>query len=219
MKKAFIITLALMFVVTGMAIAGIRGSKHDLSSSGNQNTRSTNIDRLCVFCHTPHAGDTTAPAPLWNRSAGSTTWTNTSAYSSSTLDGSSYGMSSYPTSISGACLTCHDGNVGDETLLNGPGSGTTSSVTWQNDVFSTVANLNDGSGLQNDHPIGVNMEAVNAVDDEIYNTPQDTTLQLFNGLIECATCHAVHNSNVNGDCCFLTGSTSGSHLCLACHIK
>jgi len=217
MKKALIIALCLVFVVATVAFAGIRYSKHDLSSSGGQNTRSTNIDDLCVFCHTPHASNTSmTAAPLWNRSDNSTTWTNTNPYSTSTLNGTSSSPST-ANAISKACLSCHDGNVGDETLVNGPGSGTNTTITWQNGTFNTVANLNDSAGLTNDHPIGLNMSSIATVDNGIYSSPSDTNLRLFNGLVECATCHSVHNSTSYQP--FLATSNAGSAMCLACHNK
>ncbi len=218
MKKALIIALCLVFVIAGVAVAGIRYSKHDLSSSGGQNTRSTNVDEVCVFCHTPHASNTSmTAAPLWNRSDNSTTWSNTNAYTSPTMDGTSTGPNN-ANPISKACLSCHDGNVGDETLVNGPGSGTnTITIQWQNAIYSTVANLNDTAGLTNDHPIGLNMAAISALDNEIYNSPQNANLRLFNGLVECATCHSVHNSTNYQP--FLAMSNAGSAMCLACHNK
>ena len=44
-------------------------TKHNLSA--NPNVQATGTTRVCVFCHTPHGGDTTVgegAAPLWNRS-------------------------------------------------------------------------------------------------------------------------------------------------------
>ena len=217
MKKALIIALCLVFVVATVAMAGIRYSKHDLSSSGGQDTRSTNIDEICVFCHTPHASNTAmTAAPLWNRSDNSTTWQNNNAYSTDTLDGTS-STPGGANAISKACLSCHDGNVGDETLVNGPGSGTNTTINWQNQTFTTVANLNDSAGLTNDHPIGLNMADINAVDPYIYSSPQDTNLRLFGGLVECATCHSVHNSTPYQP--FLATDNAGSAMCLACHDK
>jgi len=217
MKKALIIALCLVFVVATVAMAGIRGSKHDLSSSGGQAVRSTNVDEVCVFCHTPHASNTAmTAAPLWNRSNNVTTWSNNSAYNSDTMDGTSTAPGD-ANAISRACLSCHDGNVGDETLVNGPGSGTdTITIEWQGNPFSTVANLNDGAGLTNDHPIGLNMASISTVDPDIYSAPTDTNLRLFGGLVECATCHKVHDPSIVP---FLAMDNAGSEMCLACHNK
>src|SRR3990172_9353794 len=155
MKKVLIIALALTLVAS-FAFAGIRLSKHDMSSSGGQTTRSTNQDDLCVFCHTPHGSNASmTAAPLWNRNTtGNLAWTVATAYSTSTLNSAATTpYTAAPQSL--VCLSCHDGNVAGETLLNAPGSGTAGTVTWQNSNLNNVANLNDSSGLTNDHPIGV----------------------------------------------------------------
>ncbi len=216
MKRAIILTLILSLIIVGVAMAGIRYSKHDLSSSGGQTTRS-DVNEICVFCHTPHGSNTAmVAAPLWNRGDNNTTWTNNSAYNSNTMNGTSNGPNG-ANPISEACLSCHDGNVGDETLVNGPGSGTASNITWQNNIFNTIANLNDTPGLTNDHPIGLNMTDINAVDSGIHSSPTNSNLRLFDGLVECATCHDVHNAkNIPP---FLAMSNAGSDMCLSCHNK
>lgn len=216
MKKVLILAVAILLVATGISFAGIQGSKHDLSSSQG-NTVSSNTNAICVFCHTPHASNTAmTAAPLWNRSANTTGWTNT-AYSSSTMNGSSSAPNS-ANAISKACLSCHDGNVGDEALVNGPGSGTTDNVTWSNANITGVANLNDGTlGLSNDHPIGLDMSTIQGEDSGIKNTPSDASLRLFGGLVECATCHSVHNSTTSQP--FLAMDNAASAMCLACHNK
>ncbi len=85
------------------ATAGIANTKHNLSPGGaaGQNKVTAGTDELCVFCHTPHAADTTAPAPLWNKALGSLTGYSTYAtLNSSTIDGTILSVGS----ISLACL-------------------------------------------------------------------------------------------------------------------
>jgi hypothetical protein len=103
----------------------VRTTLHNLgSSSANQGT---NIDasggttEVCVFCHTPHGASTTNPgaAPLWNRNMPSTA--SYTMYSAPNFDGVSIG--SAPVGVSFACLSCHDGTVALDALINGPGSG------------------------------------------------------------------------------------------------
>jgi len=214
MKKVMILALVLMLVVVAVAAAGIRGTKHDMSNSGGQNTRVTNQDDLCVFCHTPHGSNMSmTAAPLWNRVQNQSNWTNTNAYTSSTLNGTSTGPYS-SNAISMACLSCHDGNTAGETLVNGPGSGTASALTWQNSVFGTIANLNDAAGLTNDHPIGVAMP--NAADTGLFATIQNANVTAPGGTVQCSSCHDVHNNTIVP---FLVSSNSGSQMCLACHNK
>ena len=74
---------------------------------------------VCAFCHTPHGASTSAPgaAPLWNRevpaSAGYT------LYGSPNFDSTPI----QPQGVSLACLSCHDGTIALDALINLPGSG------------------------------------------------------------------------------------------------
>jgi len=156
MKKfiPLILTLA-----CASAFAGISATKHNLSTGGTgSNHLTTGTDQICVFCHTPHGSDTSAPAPLWNRvlPAGNT-FTTYAAMNSSTIQGEILNVGS----VSLACLSCHDGTQGMDVMINRPGSGGYNSAgaaeatnVWAgNATMSGVANL--GKNLQNDHPIGI----------------------------------------------------------------
>ena len=47
------------------ASAGIANTKHNLSTGGTGTVHvTTGTDEICVFCHTPHGSDITAPVPL-----------------------------------------------------------------------------------------------------------------------------------------------------------
>lgn len=70
---------------------------------------------VCVYCHTPH-GASDVKLPLWNRTIKSTTYTT---YTSDSLTQpiAQPGISSL------ACLSCHDGQVAVDSIINMPGSG------------------------------------------------------------------------------------------------
>ncbi len=79
---------------------------------------------VCIFCHTPHAGiadvkGAPGAAPLWNRRL--PTDTSFSPYSSQNFD--ALGTPGRPKGVSLACLSCHDGAVAFDALINAPGSG------------------------------------------------------------------------------------------------
>jgi len=167
-------TLA-MVGVTGSALAadtvatvatnGIATTKHNLSSTGTFNDNYTaSTTEICVFCHTPHAADSTVAAPLWNRSLNTTAnaYQTYAQLGSSTLDGTIAAVGS----VSLACLSCHDGTIAMDALINTPGSGTIAGedAGWNFDnattldvdgmmESSTIAML--GTDLRNDHPVGV----------------------------------------------------------------
>jgi hypothetical protein len=74
-------------------------------------------DEVCVFCHTPHFSNTSIQdAPLWNRMSSGAVYT---PYSSSTMDTTP----GQPSGNSVACLSCHDGTVALDALVNAPGRG------------------------------------------------------------------------------------------------
>ena len=127
MKLTAFSTLAL---AAGLANAGIANTPHNLGSAGTgpNHITGTATAEICVFCHTPHGADTSAPAPLWNKQLPtSTTYTTYASLNSSTMnarfasDGTS-GTASIG-SVSIACLSCHDGTQAMDNVINAPGSG------------------------------------------------------------------------------------------------
>lgn len=210
MKKLLVVAVVLAVALVGanVAMAGISGTKHDLSSGAGQAVRSTNENQICIFCHTPHLANTGVPAPLWNRAASTDTFTP--YYNSSTIN---YTPGA-PGATSLACLSCHDGAV-NEALTN------TSPVGQpiMNGTMSATSDLTDGAnGLSNDHPVGVavNMSAINAVDSGIRTTPLNTNVRLFSGAVECGSCHKVHDNTIAP---FLAMTNAASAMCLTCHDK
>ncbi|MBE9529368.1 MAG: hypothetical protein IME99_09035, partial [Proteobacteria bacterium] len=134
-----------------------------------------NTTEICIFCHTPHHTNTDM-APIWNRNSQSGTFT---AY------GDTIGGSSITTVLgpSLACLSCHDGVTTFDNIVNRPGKdvkGTSVQGSWVfteggvDYITATGADgyqlshsgrldigggsthaLNAGSGLSDDHPVGV----------------------------------------------------------------
>ena len=144
-----LVALTITFFST-QAMAGVAGSKHDLSSA------TTETDQVCVFCHTPHGSDTSAAVPLWNKALPSTTFTQYSALGTATLDGTEAAVGS----VSLACLSCHDGTQARDVVLNAPGSGNYNASGAELDAgaIGTMAGTplpNLGSDLRNDHPVSI----------------------------------------------------------------
>ena len=73
---------------------------------------------VCVFCHTPHGANpsVTGAAPLWNRATNTGAYTTYSAPNMDNTPGQ-------PVGVSLACLSCHDGTIALDALINMPGSG------------------------------------------------------------------------------------------------
>jgi len=109
-----------------VAAEDIKNTLHNLSTSnivaginisGNPANQTAEV---CVFCHTPHGANLSAPGatPLWNR----TVPLNSGyiIYGSPNFDGANSGQ---PQGVSLACLSCHDGTIALDSLINMPGSG------------------------------------------------------------------------------------------------
>lgn len=122
-------------------IGGIVNTRHNLTQSflgaGNviMDITRNQYGEVCVYCHTPHGANTSIAAPLWNRTNKTNTYT---LYNSVTLT-QTVGQ---PGTNSLTCLSCHDGTVGIDSVINMPGSGgynpNANRDTVQNNVFLTT---------------------------------------------------------------------------------
>ncbi len=143
--RTLLIAGLLTVAYAGQASAQIAGTEHDLSGPGD----AYNNGEVCVYCHTPHAADTSVEAPLWNKPAVTSTY---QSYSSTTMDGVRLDVGS----VSIACLTCHDGTQAMDAVVNAPGMGAGNGFLGDGTNFmdsEEIAML--GTDLRNDHPIGI----------------------------------------------------------------
>ena len=100
--------ILLLVLLQSVASAGIMGSKHDLSANNEVygNLFGEASTQVCVFCHTPHAANSTltdgnpGQAPIWNRKI--TDDTQFKLYTG----GFSLPVGPTPSPISVACLSC-----------------------------------------------------------------------------------------------------------------
>jgi len=148
----------LLGLTAATAYAGIADTKHNLGSTGTAaQWQATNTAEICVFCHTPHGSDTSAPAPLWNKSFPAAASYNSTRYSdlnTSTLDGTEAPVGS----VSLACLSCHDGSQAMDVVINAPGSGgyNASGASFDSGPGMTGSPIPMlGTDLRNDHPISI----------------------------------------------------------------
>ena len=153
----------LAVAATASAQTSVAGGPHDFSAgSAIRNTDATINGQTCVFCHTPHMGSVSVP--LWNRSGSTATY---QVYASSTLDTAAPTSAAIQSSVSGACLSCHDGSIAIDVLtnLNGVAHAASVAFTRQATAKATYGNNGTGTGnilaggtpflgtdLRNDHP-------------------------------------------------------------------
>ncbi len=150
------------FLSNTWATENVRNSKHNLSL--NPNIAAQGTTEVCIFCHTPHGGATVAEgaAPLWNRNLSYQSGQTYDMYISPNFD--SVGTTGKPQGVSLACLSCHDGVLAFDALLNFPGSGSVDGIIFtdhDNVLNGRMVNIGTkeypkvGPDLSNDHPISM----------------------------------------------------------------
>ena len=221
----------LLMLSLSVQAASVVGSKHDLSTP--------ETPEPCVYCHTPHGASDSITAPLWNRRI-----TNTSLfqpYDSPTMGAT---PASTPNAYSLACLSCHDdGLIGGGTSQGAVYNNDQHGVINQPNRPEFNMNCNGchrfefngitfdivlpdwwqiGPDLRNDHPISFDYASAQALDPELKPAPDsqkgwgNSDLKLFNGRVECPTCHNPHDSTYVP---FLRKPNNQSQICYTCHDK
>jgi predicted CXXCH cytochrome family protein len=244
MKQYALPTVLLIAVILSAgpvtaAVFPLDGTKHDLSSSGtgsykaiSNNPLQGGTSEICIFCHTPHSGNT--EAPLWNRAASAATY---QTYTSDVLGGLGYWgaedpKTGVPHSKTRICLSCHDGTIALGSVVNMPNYIPTSFTQIQmsgNSTIQPTAPGYIGIDLRDDHPVAIKHDQ--SRDPELVTgTSVGGGIRLYkdNGAgtavienadgnyIECTSCHNPHNNQYTN---FLVASNSGSALCVSCHNK
>lgn len=118
----------------------------DAGGAGNvMNLFRNNYFEVCVYCHTPHGANKLVNAPLWNRTI------NTSSYTIYDKPRTLNRPIGQPGPNSLTCLSCHDGTISIDSIINMPGSGGYSASQETGNQASTKAFLDtwQGTGPQN----------------------------------------------------------------------
>ena len=225
-RNLFYGLVILVVIVPGqmdMAYAGIAATNHNLSVAGPGAVKSIDETEICVFCHTPHRAIKNDNIPLWNHNL--STAGNYGVYTSPTFDGATTiqnmgGADSTTAAVSNLCLSCHDGTVAVNSLnnpsnANQSGNPVMGGVNGDGTIPDGVTML--GTDLSDDHPINFTYDAALFNIDRSLNDPATLTgVVLFNGTVQCASCHDPHSSVYPT---FLRVDNTGSGLCLRCHDK
>ena len=203
--------LLLGLLLAPCARAGvITGSAHDFSLTAWA------AGEICIACHAPHRanGSIGVAAPLWNHQESVQAYR---LYSSSSMKAAMY----QPAAMSKLCLSCHDGTLAVDSFGRYAGS-----------RFISGAN-NLGTDLNVHHPSSfVYDAALAAVNRSLFNPNSRTVtiggggqtrtgtveeLLLYDGRIECSSCHDVHNTFSATNVALMKITEQGSALCFACH--
>lgn len=144
----------------------------------------------CITCHFSRKSFAPPEMPLWYpRGAGQIFL----SYDAAT------GLAS---DISQKCLSCHDG-------LNAADRFGGSSLLSKINAFPVTSK----TGYGGDHPVSIPYKIKNG---EYKNIIGNIAVKLFNGKVECATCHHPH---INKNEKHLRISNTKSALCFTCHDK
>ena len=123
---AFVFTFLIIIVYQAFAKgpSGVRYTKHNLANWNLNAThfRSTNVNEVCVFCHTPHMA---AGWPLWNKDVSVRVNRNTGDVTPVVFIAYTTNFTPMPTSLGYEtllCMSCHDGITSMGVLHNNPNS-------------------------------------------------------------------------------------------------
>jgi hypothetical protein len=179
---------------------GAGNTKGVTPNGGSPANHSNDTGEICVFCHTPHGGDSSASVPLWNRNISTPpTYTRYSDLGTSTFDAAEAPIGS----ITIGCLSCHDGTQAIDAVLNAPGSGNYTApgnapprlganfvgddqsggkLAATNGAGAAVVQML-GTDLSNDHPVsmqygggGITQGNTTATVDRDFRLPTETTI-------------------------------------------
>lgn len=241
--------LACLLVATAASAQNITTTKHNFQLQTNNVRVATGQaeDGLCVFCHTPHKGQSSLI--LWNHrlSASNYTWADVAA-----AGGKTTGGTAYPTNLrtwtgsTAKCLSCHDGTVSVGSLywsdatanpnVAMTGSDVTASGQINNPTYLIAGAA--GNDLGGNHPVGVpypynrvasTYNAITTGPDVKLNewVAQPTGVKVFGAGGGGAPtsgaagieCASCHDPHGTPNRFFLRVTTSSSQLCLSCHQK
>ncbi len=217
----------------------VTGNRHDFSKDNlGAPIHSSNEDRVCIFCHTPHGAS--AQSTLWNRPSpldDKAFRLNSSA--SLVIKGagkvaSGYDesdRSKYPNGSTRLCMSCHDGVVAIGTVLNG----TIADGDTIKDAYVGDVDLNKVIDLATSHPVSFtyNAAVVTAIDSSVkgpgkYGLPVLTDVPLDgDDRMQCTTCHDPHEDTRATDLTqppfwrhVVVGNPNASYdqVCNTCHI-
>jgi hypothetical protein len=189
---------------------------------------------LCGYCHDVHVPKTGIGVPLWARAsvAGKTfgMYVNPISMDATVYDPGTT-AAGFKDNYSSFCMSCHDGSVGIFAPTAYVSGGTTGDVSHVPYDF----NMKNGKfDLAHVHPVNFDYNAVQAkVPEELYPAVDPvsavwkgysgsngvggnyTTVRLFNGQMQCSSCHNPHMNSGIGT----TLSSAYGRRCVACHKK
>jgi predicted CXXCH cytochrome family protein len=206
-----------------MAKKKIKGSKHDLSTTGGGAIRAASEREICKFCHSLHVKNW--KAPMWNRHSTGNTY---EPYWSTTMEPIS--PVGQPNGTSILCLSCHDGTIALGKVIKRKTMGTEIAMTGARKLSRRSSSL--GLELRDDHPISfayTSELATKRGQDPVTliggnELKQPATLPKSLALdsasrVQCTTCHSSHDDSFGMFLAMSDRATDNPYLCTSCHQK
>jgi len=144
----------------------------------------------CAACHVPHRADQ-PKSPKWG--------------GPTTIRSDPPADRGRPGPLSRICLSCHDGNTARDTFGDETGDANMP-------ARSRIAAHGD---LRDNHPIGVRYPIGERTYQPFSRVQQSGRIRLFDGKVECSSCHDPHNSYDQPH--LLVMPNDESQLCTSCH--
>ena len=212
MKKV-IVLLAVLAMVGSVSMAATLTASHS-------------EDFGCGACHSAHvkvnpndaANVTGVSVPLWGRTITTETLVGYDANDSGTLNTTNHLIvPGTPKNESLLCMSCHDGVTN-----NASGEA--------HEIDSTTNGVDGYVDTSIGHPISFAYATAgaNANYNSTLETNDNVVAKLYQGNVECSTCHDIHGSNPNStpgvDYAIRNANASASTnpteaICLSCHIR
>jgi cytochrome c2 len=223
--KLLLFTALVITVATGSAWAQTKvpkttivGSEHDLRSTFNSASFT-----LCSFCHVAHKTGDSPVGPgelLWNHTLSSVA--SYGVYSSASFDALNTDIADLggQTTVSNLCLSCHDGTVAVNSFYE-PITGANFQPIPEGTTF-----MHDSlrvRDLTKTHPVNFTYDATLAnaaglrVPASTSSVDANGIVPLYNGKMQCATCHDPHNGNSGIFARPFPAQSSGT-FCTYCHL-
>jgi len=218
---------------------GIAGSTHDFAdgiSRGDGGTAGeawNTTGELCRTCHVPHDNGAATvryvDGLLWNHDLSAEA--SYELYTSPSFDGTNGGQ---PSGISRLCLGCHDGTIALDAFgdyVGGTSGQEMGTIGLSDFVIPNKLQAGISNDLRGTHPLSMDFDPLSTELNDAASTMitipagpiAGTTYPLsdviFDGQVQCASCHDVHNQESAPDSHLLRVDNTGSGLCLTCHIK
>lgn len=211
----FVRTLTILLTTTGLAMAAGSGSvfesKHNLSTSGRGEIKSTSETRVCIFCHSSH--NASSEGPLWSHETTSTG--NFQTYKRSTMKS----QAEQPNGATKLCLSCHDGTIAVGAIKGLSRPIPMNGVSGSGEIPSNRKS-NVGTDLTGTHPVSVKYSQNLALADEHLRwpplDPERKVSADADGYVQCTACHDPHDDSKSEMYPFWKKETFDD-VCKVCH--